>query len=172
MAKELVRFGIAMEEDLLAAFDEVVRARGGSRSEALRDLARAEVARAQARKGGEAIGVLSLIYNHHVRELTEKLTEMQHELEGAVHSTLHIHLDHDNCLEVTVLRGRADKLQDAANRMTATRGVSHGELSLVASDLAHRHAHEHGHPHSHPASAPATKPPATRKAKGPKKGHS
>lgn len=150
MAKELVRFGVAMDEDLLRAFDAVVAARSGSRSEMLRDLVRAEVARSQVAQGGDAIGVLSMVYNHHVRELSEKLTEMQHELGPAVHSTLHVHLDHDNCLEVTVLRGDAGTLQRAADRMSATRGVSHGELHLVASDKAHAHAHEHGHPHGAP----------------------
>jgi CopG family nickel-responsive transcriptional regulator len=135
-----------MEQELLAEFDELVEARGGTRSEAIRDLARAEVVRTKVRRGGEAIGTLSLVYDHHVRELTEKLTEMQHQLGEAVLSTLHIHLDHDHCLEVIVMQGPADRLQAAANRMIATRGVKHGDLALISAMTRRTRAQGHSHP--------------------------
>lgn len=130
MKDDLVRFGIAMEGSLLAAFDKVVQARGGSRSEAFRDLARAEVTRSEVRKGAEAIGTLTIVYDHHVRELNDRLTEMQHELGDQVRATTHVHLDHHRCLEVIILRGRADQLQAISDRIIGTRGVIHGGLEL------------------------------------------
>ena len=69
-------------------------------------------ARAATRRGGDAVGTLSLVYDHHVRELSEKLTNMQHELGDAVHSTLHVHLDHDHCLEVIVMKGKASEVKN------------------------------------------------------------
>lgn len=139
VVEKLVRFGVAMDSELLEAFDEVVEQRGGSRSEAVRDLARAEVARAKQRQGAHAIGTLTIVYNHNVRELTERLTAMQHALGHAVHSTLHIHLDRDRCLEVIVMQGRADRLHEIASQMIASRGVTHGELSLVEGAIGHDH---------------------------------
>ncbi len=150
MKDDLVRFGIAMEGSLLAAFDEVVQARGGSRSEAFRDLARAEIVRTQVRRGVEAVGTLTIIYDHHVRELNDRLTEMQHELGEQVRSTMHVHLEHHRCLEVIVLRGRSDHLQAISDRIIATRGVIHGALELFT-EVPHKPAwrrepaHDHGH---------------------------
>jgi CopG family nickel-responsive transcriptional regulator len=128
----LVRFGVAMEGSLLRELDELVEARGGTRSEILRDLVRAEVTRARVSRGGQAVATLTLVYDHHVRDLTERLTEFQHALGERVTSTLHVHLDHDHCLEVIVMRGRADELKRAADRLLATRGVKHGGMELIA----------------------------------------
>lgn len=127
----LVRFGVAMEGSLLEDFDALVEARGSSRSELLRDLARAEITRARQRSDVPAVGTLTLVYDHHVRDLGEKLTEMQHDLGDQVRSTLHVHLDHSNCLEVIVLMGRARRLHEVADRLLATKGVKHGALELV-----------------------------------------
>jgi CopG family nickel-responsive transcriptional regulator len=154
MKDELVRFGVAMEESLLSDFDAIVEARGVTRSELLRDLARAEVVRARAPKGVPAVGTLTLVYDHHVRELTERLTEFQHSLGEQVRATLHIHLDEDRCLEVIVLRGQSDQLQTVAERMLATRGVTHGGFEIVTdmpavAGMSHSHAHSHDHPHDH-----------------------
>lgn len=143
-----------MDRALLARFDEVVRNRKSTRSAVLSDLARAEVVRALVEKPVHAVGTLTIIYDHHVRDLTERLTEMQHELGEKVHSTMHVHLEHDRCLEVIVVRGRADVLRAAAERLIATRGVFHGRLELFADerearapeaskDAAHHHAHAH-----------------------------
>ena len=160
MKDELVRFGIAMEGSLLAAFDEVVKGRGGSRSEAFRDLARAEIVRAQVRADGPAVGALTIVYDHHVRELTERLTDIQHELGNQVHCTTHVHLDHDRCLEVIVMHGKAGELQRVADRILATRGVIHGGLELITTDVPHkptwRRESSTEHPHDHAPKARAT----------------
>lgn len=139
---DLVRFGVAMDAELLARFDARLVARGyDNRSEALRDLVRAWLSDDHVHRGGMAVGTLTLVYDHHVRELSEKLTEMQHALGERVVSTLHVHLDHDHCLEVIVLRGPADVIQTAADRLLATRGVEHGKLVVTAMPVTARHAH-------------------------------
>lgn len=137
MAEKLIRFGVAMEEDLLRDFDRVVESRGGTRSEALRDLARAAVIRAQVRRGADAVAALTLVYDHHVRDLTERLTELQHDLGDRVRSTVHVHLDHDHCLEVIVMQGRSDELQGVADRILALRGVKHGGIELYVGGSSH-----------------------------------
>jgi CopG family nickel-responsive transcriptional regulator len=146
---ELVRFGVAMESTLLTQFDELVKERGTSRSEVLRDLARGEIVKSLSRKRVEAFASVTIVYNHHVRELGEKLTEMQHELGDQVRSTMHVHLDHERCLEVIVMRGRADKIQLAAERLFATRGVIQGSIEVVA--VAPAHAHDDTADHEHAA---------------------
>jgi CopG family transcriptional regulator, nickel-responsive regulator len=146
---ELVRFGVAMESSLLTQFDELVKERGTSRSEVLRDLARGEIVKSLSRKRVEAFASVTIVYNHHVRELAERLTEMQHELGDQVRSTMHVHLDHDRCLEVIVMRGRADKIQLAAERLFATRGVIQGSIEVVA--VAPAHAHDETADHEHAA---------------------
>lgn len=129
---ELVRFGIAIDGDLLERFDKRNEAKGYvNRSEAIRDLIRAELLEHAVDPSSNATGTLTLVYDHHVRELTERLTEMQHDLGHHVISTMHVHLDHDHCLEVIVMRGPAGLLEEAANRIVATKGVIHGKLTLT-----------------------------------------
>jgi CopG family nickel-responsive transcriptional regulator len=129
---ELVRFGIAIDGDLLERFDQRNEAKGyDNRSEAIRDLIRAELLEQAVDPKADATGTLTLVYDHHVRELTERLTDMQHDLGHHVISTLHVHLDHDHCLEVVVMRGPAGVLEQAANRIVATKGVIHGRLTLT-----------------------------------------
>lgn len=160
MAKrdELVRFGVAMEASLLRAFDAIVKRRSSTRSEVLRDLARAEVTRAELASGADAVATVTIVYDHHVRDLTERLTELQHGLGHRVRSTMHVHLDDAHCLEVIILQGRADELRKFAERVFATRGVKHGGIEMIAAgaetrtDLhVHLHSHEHdgGHEHEH-----------------------
>jgi CopG family nickel-responsive transcriptional regulator len=179
MAEKLVRFGVAMEASLLEEFDRLVESRGGTRSEALRDLARAAVSRALIRRGHHAVGTLTLVYDHHVRDLTEKLTELQHDLGDRVRSTLHIHLDHDLCLEVVVMHGRSDELQDISERIIALKGVKHGAIELyvdgqdarehVSHDSSHAaqpHAHSHPHSREHrPQRKPAKSAASARRTK-------
>ncbi|HEX7664290.1 MAG TPA: nickel-responsive transcriptional regulator NikR [Polyangiaceae bacterium] len=171
MKDPLVRFGVAMEESLLKELDRIADERGVTRSEILRDLSRAEVARSRVAKGAPAAGALTLVYNHHVRELTEKLTEEQHRLGEQVRATMHVHLDAERCLEVIVLRGKSDALQKASEKLLATRGVEQGGLQLVAEkpgththsythvhedDHDHHHHdgdHDHSHPHEHEPAA-------------------
>ncbi len=144
MASELVRFGVAMEKALLDDFDELVEARKVTRSELLRDLARAEVARTQVARGVPAFASLTLVYDHHVRDLTDRLTSIQHELGDRVRAAMHVHIDERHCLEVIVMRGRSDDLQRIAERLLATRGVKHGGVEIVTEMAA---AHDHPHPH-------------------------
>lgn len=132
MKDPLVRFGVALESSLLRDLDVVVRERGGTRSELFRDLARATVGKAKVRKAVDAIATLTLVYDHHVRDLTERLTALQHELGEQVRATLHVHINHDLCLEVIVIRGRSDRLQSIADRILALRGVKQGGIEIVA----------------------------------------
>jgi CopG family transcriptional regulator, nickel-responsive regulator len=132
MRVPLTRFGVAVETPLLHEFDALVRERGCTRSELFRDLARAQVVRAKVQKGVDAVASLTLVYDHHVRDLTEKLNEVQHELGDRVRATLHVHLSHDYCLEVIVMRGRSDELMAIADKILATRGVKHGGVEIIA----------------------------------------
>ena len=155
-SSELVRFGVAVERPLLEAFDEHLARRGfENRSEALRDLVRAELARDAWDRGEEAIATISLIYDHHVRELTERLVEIQHEFGDRVISTTHVHLDHDHCLEVVLARGPANVLKRLADRLIGAKGVISGDVSGMSivgrpaaapgkkKGQAHRHGHDH-----------------------------
>ncbi len=135
MKDPLVRFGVALEKSLLRDLDAVVRDRGSTRSEMFRDLARAAVSRAKVGKGVPAVAALTLVYDHHVRDLSEKLTELQHDLGDQVRATLHVHISHDLCLEVIVIRGQSDALHAIANRLLALRGVKHGGIEII-SDIA------------------------------------
>jgi CopG family nickel-responsive transcriptional regulator len=163
MVKEnLVRFGVAMETNLVAEIDKLAEARGCNRSELLRDLARAEVGRTSLQDRVRAFAAVTLVYNHHVRELSEKLTALQHDLGDQVRSTMHVHLDREHCLEVVVMRGRSDELKAAAGKMLATRGVLQGgaeyvvEETLGLGSTGRRTAflnHDHPHPHDHHHSA-------------------
>jgi CopG family transcriptional regulator, nickel-responsive regulator len=154
MDDELVRFGVAMDRALLGELDAIVESRGVTRSEVLRDLVRAEVVRARIGEDVPAVASLTLVYDHHVRELTEKLNALQHELGDRVRSTLHVHLDEHRCLEVVVLRGRSSELQRFAQRILATRGVTHGALEIVSDDSSSsrdRPSRTRSHAHSHDA---------------------
>jgi CopG family transcriptional regulator, nickel-responsive regulator len=173
MKDELVRFGVGMEPALLAQLDKLAQTRGCNRSEVLRDLTRAEVSRSSLDERVPAFAAVTLVYNHHVRELSARLTELQHGLGEHVRSTLHVHLDHDHCLEVIVMRGRADQLREVANQMIGTRGVLQGGAEFVAestfvSSAAGRRsaAHDHPHPHGHDHAHPHDQAPAIRRGSG------
>jgi CopG family nickel-responsive transcriptional regulator len=154
MKDPLVRFGVAVEASLLRDLDAVAAQRGCTRSELLRDIGRAEVGRAKVSAGGPAVGALTIVYDHHVRDLSEKLTELQHELGDDVRAALHVHLSHDMCLEVVVMRGRSDRLSAIADRILALRGVKQGGIELIPDAPArpghHTDSHTHPHPHPHP----------------------
>jgi CopG family nickel-responsive transcriptional regulator len=152
MKDPLVRFGVAIEGSLLRQLDALAEERECTRSELLRDLARAEVARAKVPKGVEAVGALTLVYDHHVRDLSEKLTDLQHQLGDGVRAAMHVHLSHDLCLEVVVVRGRSHELQTMADRILAMRGVKHGGIEIIAglpTPHGHEHAGSHGRSHGH-----------------------
>jgi CopG family transcriptional regulator, nickel-responsive regulator len=142
MKGELVRFGVAMEEGLLTQFDALVLARGSTRSEALRDLVRAEIVKSHVERGVDAVASVTLVYKHSSKEVAERLMEMQHALGAQIRSTMHVHLAHDYCLEVIVMHGRSDVLRQSADRLLAAKGVKHGGVELIADITKHaEHAH-------------------------------
>lgn len=131
---KLARIGVAIEEDLLEKFDSLITQRNyTNRSEAFRDLIRAEL-KVETVKDPEAevVGSLTMVYDHHVRMLSDKLLDLQHEFHEAILSTLHVHLDHDNCLEVLLIRGPAGRVSHIANALISTKGVKHGKLTVTA----------------------------------------
>jgi len=130
---ELARIGVAIDSDLLARFDQLINGRGyTNRSEAFRDLIRDElVQKAWESSDTEVVGTVTLVYDHHVRMLSEKLTDLQHDHHKNILSTLHVHLDHDNCLEVLIVKGKAGAVQRIADALISTRGVKHGQLTLT-----------------------------------------
>ena len=127
---ELIRFGVSMDGRLLSRFDQMIAEKGYSnRSEAIRDLIRDElVEESWEEEEGEAVGTITLVYNHEIRDLTEKLIDYQHQVRGAVISSLHVHLDKHNCLEVLVVKGKGREIKEVADRLIGTRGVKHGKL--------------------------------------------
>jgi CopG family nickel-responsive transcriptional regulator len=133
---ELKRIGVALNDDLLDQFDELMGRRGyTNRSEAFRDLIRAELVNEAAQsRNARVVGTLTLVYDHHVRLLTDKLNSVQHDHHDLIISTMHTHLDHDNCLEVIVLRGKAVEVQTLADTLLAVKGVKHGRLVVAASE--------------------------------------
>lgn len=131
---ELSRIGVAIDADLLKKFDRLIAARGyANRSEAFRDLIRDElVERTWETPDSNVVGTVTLVYDHHVRLLNEKLTDMQHSHFHHILSTLHVHLDHDNCLEVLVVRGKAAQVKRIADALISTKGVKHGRLTITS----------------------------------------
>jgi CopG family nickel-responsive transcriptional regulator len=140
-ASALERIGVAIESDLLARFDGLLAKRGyTNRSEAFRDLVRAELtAESSEAPNARVVGSVTLVYNHHVRLLSEKLTELQHRHQANVVSTLHVHLDHDQCLEVIVLRGKAREVRQLADALISTKGVKNGRLTIAEAHAGEGH---------------------------------
>ena len=135
MAKDLMRFSVAMPEDLLVEFDELVARRGVAlnRSEVVRDLVREALIEEKCEDPiAEVMGTLTIVFNHHASDLQEKLDHIQHEHFGHVVSTMHVHVDEHNCLEVIVLKGLAADVQAIADLILGTKGVEHGKLVLTS----------------------------------------
>ena len=132
---DLVRFSVSLEGDLLEQFDRYCQeGRFPTRSEAIRHLLRETLtSHAFAADADDAAATLTLVYDHHRTRLTERLLELQHRHTPMVVSTMHVHLDHDNCLEVIVLRGRAGALQQVADELRGIKGVFKGQLVLARS---------------------------------------
>ena len=128
----LVRTGVSLERELLKKFDKAIsKKRYENRSEAIRDLIRDHLVGDEADRNVEVVGTLTLIYDHHRPNLTEKLVEAQHRAGGKVLAATHVHLDHHNCLEVIIMRGRGGDLRDLANGILSLRGVKHGQLVIT-----------------------------------------
>jgi CopG family nickel-responsive transcriptional regulator len=130
---KLMRFGVSLDETLLKKFDPFIARLGyKSRSEAIRDLIRERlVAEEWKADKAQAMGVLSLVYSHEVRELSKKLTDIQHHHLGIILSTTHIHMDEHNCLEVVILKGSGKKIQEVAGHLLSAKGVKHGKLIMT-----------------------------------------
>lgn len=130
---ETVRFGIAIDSGLLERFDRVVEGKGYvNRSEAIRDLIRDALVEQSWDAGEEeTVGTVTLVYDHHVRDLSDRLTDIQHDHHDRIISTLHVHLDHHNCLEVLIVRGKAGQIKAIADSMIGVKGVKHGKLVMT-----------------------------------------
>lgn len=124
------RFGVSMNDELLGKLDSIVeRRRYPNRSEAIRDLVRAALVGDEwSKTTGEVIGVLVIVFDHHQRELSSRLLEKEHSRVGDMLATLHLHLDHDNCLEAKVIRGKPKEVQAIADELMAMKGVKFGRL--------------------------------------------
>jgi len=131
----LSRIGVAIDSDLLDKFDRLIAQRGyTNRSEAFRDMIRDElVEKAWESPESKVVGTVTLVYDHHVRLLSEKLTDIQHDFHRSILSTLHVHLDRDHCLEVLVVRGRAADVRGVADALISAKGVKHGRLTITTS---------------------------------------
>ncbi|HXQ63343.1 MAG TPA: nickel-responsive transcriptional regulator NikR [Steroidobacteraceae bacterium] len=137
------RFTISMDDELARDFDAFIAGRGyENRSEAVRDLIRARLeAEGHAGTRGHCVASLSYVYNHHARELAERLAGHQHAQHDLTVASLHVHLDHDNCLENVVLQGPVAAVRELADRLTAEPGVRHGALNVVTVERVARHTH-------------------------------
>ena len=137
---DITRFGISIESKLLNSFDKLIESKGyQNRSEAIRDLIRSSLVELKWEAGEEEmVGTVTLVYNHHVRDLADKLTEHQHQHHHQIISALHVHLDAHNCLEVLVMRGKAAEIKQIADELIGVKGVKHGKLVMTT---AHEDLH-------------------------------
>ena len=137
---KLTRFGVSLDEELLEPFDALCAVKGYSnRSEAIRDLIRkALVAEEWQQADGQGAGTLTLVYDHHKNDLARRLTQMQHDEHDIIIATLHVNLDHHNCLEVLILKGEAAHVRALADKLISCKGVKHGTFSgtTTGQDLA------------------------------------
>jgi CopG family nickel-responsive transcriptional regulator len=145
------RFTISLDENLATAFDVLIKERGyTTRSEAVRDILRTHLQKSIEKRDtkGSCVANLSYVYNHHERELAERLTSIQHAHHDLTVSTMHAHLDHDQCIETVMLKGPVRQVREFADEIIAERGVRHGVLNLVNVELGTPHTHG-GATHSH-----------------------
>jgi CopG family nickel-responsive transcriptional regulator len=134
---DLVRFGVSLEKELLDKFDRFINKKNyPNRSEAFRDLIRQELIKKEWLEGKEIAGAITLIYDHHRRDLVERLTDIQHEFQRVIISTQHIHLDHNNCLEIIAIKGSPKDAKSLADILKSVKGVKHGTLSMSSTGKA------------------------------------
>jgi CopG family nickel-responsive transcriptional regulator len=128
---DLFRFGVSLDKALLDKFDRYIRERNYSnRSEAFRDLIRQELIKKEWQEDDDVAGAITLIYDHHRKDLLNKITDLQHDFQSVIISTQHIHLDHDNCLEIIAVRGRPKEVKKLADMLKSIKGVKHCTLSM------------------------------------------
>lgn len=147
------RFTISLDESLAREFDQLIALRGyRNRSEAVRDLIRGVIEGDRLRDppAGHCVANLSYVYNHHERDLAERLTGLQHDHHDLTVAAMHSHLDHDNCMESVILKGATAEVRQFAHALMAESDVRHGQLNVIALRAEHHHAHdEHGDAHVH-----------------------
>lgn len=146
------RLTISLDNQLSKQFDDLMHARGyTNRSEAMRDLIREqlEASRLEKENAGYCVATLSYIYNHHESDLASRVTSVQHDHHDLTLSSMHVHMDHDNCLEVVILRGKIQSVKNFANLVTATRGVRHGKLHMVPVEIKQEQHSSASVPHTH-----------------------
>ncbi len=152
---DLLRFGVSAEEDLLESFDRLISKRGyPNRSEALRDLMRDSLVQSRIEEQhdkAEVLGSLTLVYDHHAHDLADRMADLQHDNHGLVVSVLHVHISHDDCMEVIVLRGLAGKIRSLADSLLGLKGVKHGKLfvTVPSHSITERAGSSHAHGHTH-----------------------
>lgn len=153
---ELVRFGVSMPSDLIQQFDQYINEQGyTNRSEAIRDLVRKAMLQPGRLLPEQLVaGTIVMVYDHHVSELPLLLMELQHQYHHHIISNMHVHLNHEQCLEIIAVRGRMDKLRELQEQIQVHRGVLYCELSVTYVDEqpehdSHEHGHDHGHGHDH-----------------------
>lgn len=131
---ELVRFGVSISAGLLESFDKIIAKKSyNNRSEAIRDLIRNQLVEMEWETEDEEVaGTITLIYDHHVRGLSNLLLEVQHDYHNLILSTMHLHLDHHNCLEVLAVKGVTKKVREIAERLISVKGVKHGQLTITS----------------------------------------
>lgn len=132
MGKELARFGVSFDSELLERFDELISSKGyRNRSEAIRDLVRDYLVEYEWEEDVETMGAITMVYDHHRRELSESLVALQHDYHSSIISSTHVHIDEHNCLEVVVVRGKGSMVKEIADKLISTRGVKHGKLTMT-----------------------------------------
>ncbi len=128
----IVRFGVSLEKELLEKFDILIKEKKyPNRSEAIRDLIRENLVKREWVEGKEVAGAITLVFDHHKRDLVNNLTDIQHDFHTLIISSQHIHLDHDNCLEIIVVRGKPTEVRELADKLKAAKGVKYGFLSIA-----------------------------------------
>lgn len=129
---ELIRFGVSLEKELLQKFDKHIKKENyANRSNAIADLIRDKLIRQEWAEDKEVAGAIIMVFDHHQRDLVNNLTNIQHDYHKYIISSQHVHLDHDNCFEVVVVKGKPNELQELANKLKSAKGVKHASLSLA-----------------------------------------
>ncbi len=141
---ELIRFGVSVDDELLASFDKLTGIQGyETRSEALRDLMREALIEAKLKKfpeSGEAIGSLTLVYDHHAANLQHEMADIQHDAHHLILSVMHLHVSHDDCLEILAIRGPVAQIVEISNKLLSLKGIKNGKLFLTLPSSAINHS--------------------------------
>lgn len=129
----VTRFSVSLDDNLLAAFDKGIEAQGyPNRSKAIADLVRESLVRSQWKDGEQVAAAIIMVYDHHKRDLSNRLTHTQHDYHHLIVSSQHVHLDHDNCLEVVVARGKTEEVTELADKLKTTKGVKYASLAAAS----------------------------------------